>query len=601
MDDGGKQPHAFGSGQQRTHHPRPFFYVQPPSQPYYLYQHWQMNNPYSFNFGRPCMHPYQYMQYPGFIFPHAPIYPMDYRRMIDPRFPAPTWNDMPRQQHHSQPQGRREMACSEVQTDPSDAITKLIECLDKIRASELQGADRELDSGVASQSSVMFSPEEEKKSEEQCAAPDESHLDSPTVTFINSTSAVYDGETSRRSSDALNPQECWSGGLEEELPLDSSSVHEDCPKLEQPAGDKRLPLEKEQVTGIQSDSLVTDQCVPKGDDEELLQPSQPLAPSFSSSKSSDKLSKRSKIEHQAVSVNEAKSDPGYQILKLPFDNVLTPGAGCLSSPAAPYCYNYLSMQTTHERMSVLSPSLDELSSRDEMFSTDLEDVDLFPKHVYAGRKIAEVVGASPQAAEDAEEVWLPGSKRLVCTCCGKSLSKGPSRSKVHSSKIYREEAGDSEEESRFGRGCEQPARVIVRKHPAPRKPNPVPLRHAPKSWYKRGQYKDPSDLVDQEEGRDIRKQEAADGEIRDMAGGELHCRTCQDGLCREDLTTADHDRWGDCDAIPRRRQTAPLQQQEMSSQRKLMYHRPRDEDNDDDEPPPLHWERGSTMRGEPRR
>lgn len=444
--------------------------------------------------------------------------------MFDSRFHAPTWSDTPRQQHHLQPQGRREMACSEVQTDPSDAITKLIECLDKIRASDLQGAERELDSGVASQSSGMFSPEEEKKSEEQCPAPEESHLDSPAMTFTNSTTVEYDGETSQRSSEALNPQECWSGALEEELPLDSSSVHEDCPELEHPEGDKRFPLENEEVTGIQSDSLVTDQCVPKGDAEELQKSTPPLTPLFSTSKSRDKISK---TEHQTVSLNEAKSDPSYQILRLPFDNVLTPGAGCLSSPAAPYCYNYLSVQTTHERMSVLSPSLDELSSRDEMFSTDLEDVDLFPKHVYTGRRLAEVVGTSPQAAEEVEEVWLPGSKRLVCTCCGKSLTKGTSRSKVHSSKIYREEAGDSEEESSYGRGCEHPVRVIVRKHPAPRKPHSVPLRHATKSWYKRGQYKDPSDLVDQEEGLDFCKQEPGDGEIRDMAGSELHCRTCQ--------------------------------------------------------------------------
>lgn len=464
------------------------------------------------------------MQYPGFVFPHAPIYPMDYRRMFEPRFPPPTWSDGPRQQHHLQPQGRREMACSEVQTDPSDAITKLIECLDKIRASELQGAERELDSGVASQSSGMFCPEDEKKSEEQCAAPDESHLDSAAVTFVNSITAEYDGETSQRSLDALNSQECWSGGLDEELPLDCSSVHEDCSELKQAAGDKHLPLEKEVVTGIQSDSLVTDQLVPRGDAEELLKQTPPLAPSFSFSKSSDKLSK---TEPQTGSLNESKSNPSYQILKLPFDSVLTPGAGSLSSPAGPYCYNYLSMQTTHERMSVLSPSLDELSSRDEMFSTDLEDVDLFPKHVYTGRRLAEVAGDTPQAAEEVEEVWLPGSKRVLCTCCGKSLSKGTSRSKVHSSKMYREEAGDSEEESRYGRGCEQPVRVIVRKHPAPRKPHSVPVRHATKSWYKRGQYKDPSDLVDQEEGHDFCKQEPADGEIRDMAVGELHCRTCQ--------------------------------------------------------------------------
>lgn len=488
------------------------------------------------------MHPYQYMQYPGFVFPHAPIYPMDHRRMFEPRFHAPAWNDMPRQQQHHPPQpyGRREMACSEAQTDPSDAITKLIECLDKIRGSELQGAERELDSGVASQSSGMFSPGEEKKSEEQGhilpSAPDVSHLESPAVTFSDSTTAVYDGESSHRSLDVLSPQGCWSGGLEEELPLDSSSIHEECPELEQPADKHFFPLEKAQVTDIQSDISLTDPNVPKCDAEELLKqrldpilPSAPSVPSPSftfsqpalkDDKSGDKASKR---EHQ-------KADPSYQILKLPFETVLTPGdaaAGRLSSPAAPYYYNYLSMHTTHERMSVLSPSLDELSSRDEMFSTDLDDADLFPKHVYQGRKLAEVVSGSPQAAEEVEDVWLPGSKRFMCACCGKSLAKGAGRSKVHSFKMYRDEAGDSEEDSRYGRGCEQPVRVVVRKHSAPRKPHSVPLRHAAKPWYKRGQYKDPSDLVNQEEGHDLCKQESADGDIGEMIGNELQCRTCQ--------------------------------------------------------------------------
>ncbi|XP_044031781.1 bucky ball-like [Siniperca chuatsi] len=620
MDDGSKQPHTFGSG-QRTHHPRPFFYVQPPSQPYYLYQHWQMNNPYShyglpggFNFGRPCMHPYQYMHYPGYIFPHAPIYPMDHRRMFEPRFHVPAWNDMPRQQYHPQPYGRRETACSEAQTDPSDAITKLIECLDKIRGSDLQGVEGELDSGVASQSSGMFSPREAKTREEQGhilpSAPDVSHLESSAVTFSDSTTAVYDGESSRRSLDALSSQGCWSGGLEEELPLDSSSVHEECPELEQPAADEHfLRFEKAEVTDIQSDTSVTDSSVPKCVAEELLKqrvdpilPSTPSVPSSSFTSSQPALkdaksgNKVSKTEHQ-------KADPSYQILKLPFENVLTPGdaeAGRLSSPAAaPYYYNYLSMHTTHERMSVLSPSLDELSSRDEMFSTDLDDADLFPKHVYPGRRLAEVVSGSPQAAEEVE-VWLTGSKRLMCACCGKSLAKGASRSKVHSSKMYRDEAGDSEEESRYGRGCEQPARVVVRKHSAPRKPHSAPLRHAAKPWYKRGQYKDSSDPVNQEEGHEVCKQEPADGEVGEMTGIELQCRTCQDGHCREALTTSDQGRWGDGDVIPRRRQATPLQRQEMSTQRKVMYHRPRDEDNDDDEPPPLPWERGSTMRGEPR-
>ncbi|XP_059182670.1 bucky ball [Centropristis striata] len=626
MDDGSQQPQSFGSGQQRAQHPRPFFYVQPPSQPYYLYQQWQMNNPYShygvpggFNFARPCMPPYPYMQYPGYFLPQGPMYPMDYRRIFEPRFHAPSWNDAPRHHHqqqqqqqqqhqqqqhyHPQPHGRPETACSEAQTDPSDAITKLIECLDKIRATELQGAGRELDSGVASQSSGMFSPGEEKKSEEQGHTLPSVPDDSAAVTFSDSTTAVYDGESSHRSLDVLSPPGCWSAGLEEELPLDSSSIHEECPELEQSVENEHfLSLETAEVADIQSDIPATDQSVPTCDGEKLLkQKVDPVLPSSASNSREPGLTDAKSGD--TVSKTDQKADPGYQILRLPFDSVLTPGdaaAARLPSPTAPYYYNYLSMQTTHERMSVLSPSLDELSSRDEMFSTDLDDADLFPKRVYAGRRLADVVSGSPKAAEGVEEVWLPGSKRFMCACCGKSLAKGAARSKVHSSKVYRDDGGDSEEDGRYGRGCEQPVRVVVRKHSAHRKPHSVPPRHAAKPWYKRGQYKDPPNPVNQEESHNVCTQEPADGEPEEMTSSEMQCRTCQDRLCREDLTTSDQGRWGDGDVIPRRRQAAPLQRQEMSTQRKVMYHRPRDEDNDDDEPPPLHWERGSTMRGEPR-
>ncbi|KAL7373385.1 hypothetical protein ABVT39_005597 [Epinephelus coioides] len=614
MDDGNKQPNTFGSGQQRTQHPRPFFIVQPPSQPFYLNTHWHMNIPYGhfgvpggFNFGRPCMHPHQYMPFPGFVFPHAPIYPIDYRRVFEPRFHAPAWNDMLRhQQHYSQPYGRRETTCSEAQTDPNDAIIKLRECLEKMQATELQGAERELDSGVASQTSGMFSQAEEKKSEEQGdILPSVPDAESPAGIFGVSTTAVYDGESSQRSLDVLSPPGCWSAELEEELPLDSSSVHEECPELEQPAKDEHfLPIEEAEVADIQSNISATDAGVPKCDTEELLrQRVDPVLPCFSSStsplvlKDAESGDKVSKTEHQ-------KADPSYKILKLPLERVSTPGGAAASGvcpPAAPYYYNYLSMQTTHERTSVLSLSLDELSSRDEMFSTDLDDADIFPKHVYTGRRLAEVVTRSPQTA-DKVEVWPPGSERFMCACCGKSLAKGMGRSKVHSFKVSREEAEDSEEGSSFGRGCEQPVRVVVRKHSAPKKPHSLPPRLAAKSRYKRGQYKDPSDPVNQEEGRDVCKQEPADDEMVEMAGGELRCsKQCLDRLRREALTKSDQGRWGDGDIIPKRRQVTPLQRQERSSQRKVMYQRPRDEDDDDDDDlPPSHWERGSMTRGEPR-
>ncbi|XP_068604386.1 bucky ball [Brachionichthys hirsutus] len=607
MDEEGKPAHAFGSGPQRNQHPRPFFYVQPPSQPYFLYPQWQLSNPYSqyglpggFNFPRPYMHPYQYVQYPGYAFPHAPLYPMEHRRVFEPRFQGPPWSDAPRQPYQPYPQGRRETACSEAQTDPSDAITKLIECLDKFRGGEMQCAERELDSGVASQSSGMFSPGAEKKSEQRGQSlppePDGSHLEAPAACGDATTAACHT-QSNQRSVDTLSPQTSWTGGMEDESPLDTSSVHEDGrSRAERPAGDESfLRLEKAAVTGIQPDTSVTGLSAPVcGEDLLKLDPvshqTQSVPPGCSDRpklQDDECADEDSKTEHQ-------KADEGSQILELPYDS-LTPGgataaASHLSSPAASYFYNYLSMHTTRERMSVLSPSLDEISSRDEMFSTDLDDADLFPKHVYTGRRLAEAVSGSSQAAEDVEEAWPPGSKKSSCSCCGKSLAKAASRSKVHSAKTYRDEAGDSEEDGRYGRGCEPPVRVVTRKHSGARKAHSVPPKHAARPWHKRGQYKDPSDGADQEESRNPCKQELVDGEM----SKEPRCRTCQDRHFREDLTSPEQSRRGDGDPIHRRRPAAPLQRQEMSAQRKVMYHRPRDDD--DEPPPPLHWERGSVMR-----
>ncbi|XP_061614286.1 bucky ball-like isoform X2 [Phyllopteryx taeniolatus] len=603
--DGGKPPHSCGNGQQRSHHPRPFFYVQPPSQPYYLYQHWQMNNPYNhygvpagFNFGRPYMAPYQFMPYPGFVFPHAPLYPVDYRRMFEPRFCGPIWNDGPRPQHQQQSHGRRETASSEVQTDPSDAISKLMECLDKIRVTERQGAERELDSGVASHSSGMFSPAEEKRCQEECetnllpAAPDATRLESPAVVFSDSTAAVYDAESSHRSLEFLSPQVCWSGTLEVELPIDSSSIHEDGPDPECPSPlEPFLAHDKSEVTNIQSDIPVADRSAPISDANDAVKRADSYRPP---SLSPISLFRKLKDE-KSVSKALSEVDPDYQILQLPL-HVFTSGEGSrVSSPASPYYHHRLSMQTTHERMSVLSPSLDEFSSRDEMFSTDLEDSDIFPRRAYTGRRLAEVVGGERAVVEVAEDTWLPAPTRLMCACCGKSLPKGGSRGKGHSAKAYRDEAADSEDDVGYGRGCEPPFRAALRKHPAPRKPHPGPQRQPARPWYKRSQYKTPLDSHNPDQGHE--------GKSGETSGGELQCRTCQDGLCRDEHGVSEQSKWAESSGgAPRRWQVAPLQRQESSAPRKAMLHqRPRDDDggrddDDDKELPTLHWDRGSSVR-----
>ncbi|TNN36318.1 hypothetical protein EYF80_053520 [Liparis tanakae] len=181
----------------------------------------------------------------------------------------------------------------------------------------------------------------------------------------------------------------------------------------------------------------------------------------------------------------------------------------------------------------------------------------------------------------------------MCACCGKSLAKSAGRSKGHGAggKAFRDPRdGDSEEEEECR--YEQPVRVAGRKHSVPRKLHGVPPpRHAARPWHKRGPpCRDASEpAATQEEGRELCKPAPGGGEAGEAGGGELQCRTCTDGLCREDLTAVDRSRWGDGDVIPRRRPASLLQRQET---RKAMFYRPRDEDNEDDEPPPpLHWER----------
>ncbi|KAJ0059964.1 hypothetical protein NL108_016982, partial [Boleophthalmus pectinirostris] len=382
-----------------------------------------------FNLSRPCLNPYQYVQYPGFVFPHAPLYPVDYRRMFEPRFPSPHWDNSARHQPPPppppHPPGHRETASSEAQTDPSDAIAKLIECLDKMQAGDAQGTDRELDSGVASQSSAMFTPTDEKtKKKEQTVGREvnknESCLETPTSTF--STIAVYDGDSSHRSLDTLSPQECWARGVEEEeLPLDSSSVQEE---NDEKAKEQVVPMENGQdVASIQPDTIATDQNVPTCEEQ----------------------TKPDEADLEENIVQNLQVDASFQILKLPFElESEAKGIGRLSQ--SPYYYNYLSMPSTHERMSVLSPSLDELSSRDEMFSTDLEEVELVQRPVLAaGRRLGEVV-CGGGGGDEVDEILALGSKRFVCACCGRSLPRGAAtRSKVHCTKMYLDE-GESEED-----------------------------------------------------------------------------------------------------------------------------------------------------------
>uniref|UniRef100_A0A3P8XRI5 Bucky ball n=1 Tax=Esox lucius TaxID=8010 RepID=A0A3P8XRI5_ESOLU len=453
---------------------RPFFYVQPPSQPYYnMYHHhnqWHMNSPYNhyglpgsgYPFGRfsPYMSPYPYMQYPGgYVVPHAPhMHPIDYRRMYEPpRFHPPPGHDIA--------QAQREMACSEVQTDPSDALNKLIECLDKLRTNETQGSDKELDSGVVSQASGIFSPDERRRKHEEDVEVgvdgmhshseallrgklEGSHLQSSSpmarlFSANDSTTAVYDGESSRSLGDPGHP-EGWAVDSDEDPPQDSSSVHEE---------------------NVENQELL--QYHPDEEDQESLH--------RCSSENICLLSAASQADESVLQTDSPDSSAALlcEDLQASLSSALL-ATTTTSSPANHHYYPYYCPpQTAHERLSVLSPSLDELSSRDEVFSTDLDDLDVFPRHgVYAGRRFSGV-----------EEV-CPKSKKLMCACCGSSLFKGTGsggrvKGHHHSPKVYADDQeGDTDEEQRgpvrtFERP--QPVRVVVKKHSVPKKRQPLSL------------------------------------------------------------------------------------------------------------------------------
>ncbi|XP_014015329.2 bucky ball isoform X2 [Salmo salar] len=642
--------------QRQVNHPRPFFYVQPASQPYYnMYHHqWHnMNNPYnhytlpgsgSYPFGRPSsyMSPYPYMQYPGqYIVPH--MHPVDYRCMYDPpRFHPPLVHDPmfhQQQQQHYSAQAQREVASSEAQTQSSDALYKLTDCLEKLQTNEKQGSEKELDSRVVSQASGIFSSDNKEGKRE--VGGDIIHSSHGA-----SYAAVYDDESSRSLGD-LGLQEGWAVDSDEEPPLESSSDHEeDNPEMRHHAED-----EDDYLRSCSSENLCLLSAVSQSDDsprpedpdnqakegtsstEGPLRPqshcSNLLSPQSLPSPLASDWQALEHIKHGGEtfdvpdgSLCELDVDLSYQILCLPFDKVFTASALqkdiSASSSSALLCedlqaslssgrslatssttpvrhHHYCHPQTAHERLSVLCSSLDELSSRDEMFSTDLEDADVFPGcSVYAGGRFSADLGEA-----DVKEV-CPQSKKLMCVCCGSSLLKGgevSSRVKVHHSpRVYA--AGDSDEvveqeQPRSVRTCERthPSKVVVKKHPVHKKHQPLPLH---KHSCKRGQWREAIGPEEQEPetvlvGSELEYYEGhvVEGESGHGTGDKQH-RTY--GLCRDSVNTSDPGTWESGGAKPRQKPHSSLPQQARLALRKalckpLVYQRVRDEENDDDEVP----------------
>uniref|UniRef100_A0A4W4FNJ0 Uncharacterized protein n=1 Tax=Electrophorus electricus TaxID=8005 RepID=A0A4W4FNJ0_ELEEL len=485
------------SHQRSLNHPRPFFYVQPPVQPFYTYQ-WHMNSPFShhnipasgktglalrFHFGRPYMVPYSYLQYPGYVVSQAPIHPVDYQRTYERNMPhaaSATAYDITLR--HQRCNEQRETTCSGAQTDPCDALNKLIECLDQLRAGD-GSSQRELDSGVVSQTSGVFSPVAEVQKDE------DKIIGGSTLTDYNTEDTCH--------VENFNQEEDWSLELGKEPPLDSSSVHEDgsMPQevhqyLHQDSTDRHSVLSENQSLSPISRSEMNNQ---DKFSHEVLQTSDEVQWNCSiATQPSSEF--RTTEDQDPVKIQKPTADVAGDypccILRLPFEKVLSTGVyvpSTTSSLESPLSYSYCPPQLAHERVSVLSPSLDELSSHDEVLSTDMEDKELFPTHIYTRGKLAEVASKKSHLSvcDIHSHMCLLYPKRLTCAMCGSNTFREICKPKAHHSEGHCYEYVDySDEESitakpgecEVGKTCKHCGQGTVTKMYFPKRTHPL-LKH----------------------------------------------------------------------------------------------------------------------------
>ncbi|XP_007260081.3 bucky ball [Astyanax mexicanus] len=452
------QPAGGGQSHQRPNtHSRPFFYVQPPMQPFYTYQ-WHMNNPYShnihgsgFHFGRPCMMPYSYLQYPGYVMPHAAVHPVDYRRIYERSFPPGTsaaTYDFSFRQHQSSG-AQRETTCAGAQTDPCEALNKLIECLDQLRVGEAVHSGK--NSQTSGTGTFLPQADEEKSGEESGAR--------KSVSGSKTAEPEYSGER------CCTQLENWSVSSGKEPSLDSSSVQEEVCEIQEEDDHLHQDLcvqsqkhpkcteepnsgpEKSQDRKVSDVKACEPRAQPEWKDPNANWPSSQSSPVHPPSTRT--------AESQGTESAPADISGNYSccILHLPFEKVLNanvyrPGS-TTRSLGSPFSYSYYPPQLSHERVSVLSPSLDELSSHDELLSTDLEDMGLFPTQIYTRGRLAEVASrkSTPCVGELHTDMCVFYPKRLTCSVCGSSALKEHSRPKAFRCETHHYgDVDDSDEE-----------------------------------------------------------------------------------------------------------------------------------------------------------
>ncbi|XP_062375657.1 bucky ball [Sardina pilchardus] len=470
MEDMKNQYPLYGNWGHQPHHTRPFLCVPQPTQPYFTSYPWNMN-PYSqYGFPWPAMSygrymaPVQYMQQP-YVVPQAPLYP-DYRRSFSHHYPLPPAQDGIVPYHAEQSSLLRETACSEAQTEPYDVVS------DTDPPAEDMGSNRAVFSSTPA--AVLYPGKEEVPSGSDrpvsdAPAPQRVRFNSqkqgdPAIqqkSLGESSAALYDAESSQGCL-----EECV---LSDVMPLDGSSIQDVCLTEKGSASDQpsqNLAVEDGQqiedgATTPYPDSGVHE-CGPSNqsvESKEAISPSESLP----SKDYSDLVSGSDPIPGADSLVSpgsEDVEDLPFRILRLPCTKMTTTSlldksnplwcaekASSLMPPDSCFLrtgsYSYYP-HADQERQSVLSPSLDELSSRDELFSTDVEDVDLVsePVCVQGGRLDDE--GSDPYSALRKGHLGSTGSEehctacQETCSTCGLSL-RASSPEFVHAD--YPERAG----------------------------------------------------------------------------------------------------------------------------------------------------------------
>ncbi|XP_023671979.1 bucky ball-like [Paramormyrops kingsleyae] len=663
-------PHSMGSGQSHaSNHSRPFFYVQPPSHPYYMCQ-WPMNSPFGpyalpgsgMPFARPYWALYPCMQYPGYMMPHAPMQPADCRRMFSPPFP-PTHDVRFRHQHHHQSRVRRETACSEVQTDPSDLVNELIESFSRFRSFSVASETRkELDSGVVSPGAGLYvhpgcgdkgeglTTELEPLPQRQRPTRSVSPISATLVEPISTTSGIK-----LRQSSHEDHVESDGWPLASEVPpLDSSSVHEetaedDDDELEQDYMPEKLHLadalgaeaQLPGVTRARPDCQPSDTGPPDTVSAQGADPAQvgsPPAVSPVSRESIEKGSQKTRIPQvEGKDFSEKPTldfeDLPCRILRLPCDKVAAAGVFQKGSPfwcmdptlmTAPsylssfgnalYCSYY--PQTAQERQSVLSPSLDELSSRDELFSTDLEDLDLVSSQGYTSSgRVSKDVQETHLHATDSDvpdhsfQEHCPVCPKRTCSVCGMRLSKeAQRRASVGPGSCSNLERGLSDEEIEeedVSKSAAGQWKAPVGKHHVKRHSH-TPVCQPSKQKYKQGycEHEEQTNLEHQDQAY-VREPECCDehkalAKARDQDSKCGQSYLCPDKRRREDSAPLDQEH----SALKQRPKSTKLcsRGQERPARRRMPFKTEHqranrnDYDEPDDENPPHQKGKGSTKR-----